>query len=128
MIYGIADHMKQGVFEMLQDTSVDFHIRTDDLQSCKFVVVLRNIANGTCELLKQRSHWNEAHSHDLFLQVLLQTFNLAMHFEDLAPGLSSEILDHASQTPLGNGDLSRQVQHVIQFVGVDSERAVPVTQ
>src|SRR5579863_1356374 len=125
VIHGVADHMQQGILEMLKDSSVHFNVGADHLQSRQFVMALRDVADGTGELLKQRSHWYQAYIHYLFLQDLLQDLSLAMQFEKLASGIAFEIFDHPSQTTLGNGNLAGKVQHAIEFVGVDAKRAVP---
>ena len=125
VINGVADHVEQRVFEMLEDAGIDLDVSAHDVQARKFAVALRDVADGAGELLEQRSHRNQANTHDLFLQVFLQALDFAMHFEELASGNGLKIFDHAPQTALGNGNLAGQVQHVIEFVGIDSERAIP---
>src|SRR5258708_29270447 len=120
MIDSVSDHVEERIFKVLEDASIDLNVGADDFESREFIVTLRNVSYGAGELLEQRTHRHEAHAHHLLLQVLLQALDFAMNLENPSPGVGFEILDHAAQTAVGYGDLSSQVQHAIEFVGVDA--------
>src|SRR6267378_4297274 len=88
-------------------------------------MALRDVTHGTGELLKQWADGNQTDAHDLFLKILLQAFNLALHLKKYPSAFGFQLLDHATEAALGNGNLPREIQHLIELLDVDAKSPVP---
>ena len=125
MVDGIADHVQQRVFQVFEDAGIDFGFAAYDLKPCQFVVAMRDVAHRAYVLLKQRSHRDHANAHHLLLQVLVKDLGFAMHFQDVASGVTLQLFDHAAQTSLCDRNLTGERQHLVELRNVDAKRAVP---
>ena len=120
MIEGVANHMRERIFEMFDDTDVHLDVFALQDQQGGFTVILGDIADGADVLAKRRTHRHHAHLHDIFLKFEGKPFHLILGFERFIFVVAG-LLNRLSQAPLGDGNLTGEVEHTIELLGIDAD-------
>ena len=85
-------------------------------------MLLRKVANHTRVAVKHRTDRNHAQVHDLLLQLHGEAVGLAQRLQNLVAA-AALILDQLPHASLDNSNFAREVEHAVELLHVDAQRA-----
>jgi hypothetical protein len=121
MVHGVADHVHQGISDLLDDRAVDFRVFAAGVKVDLLLAVAGEVAHQALHFLERRFDRNQANRH----RIVLQFLGDAAKLRDVArqvgifvahqPGRLCDLALHDHQ-------LAHHIHHRVQFIGIDADR------